>query len=104
LASRDENDCEIEALRLRKQKLFTLDKYFDESEKKEKSKFKQRVTETISHSNFTTDFNGEKIEMRPTQFKKNDPYLMVEMEASISEVKSFNRLNTREEKHLGTSK
>lgn len=57
-------------MRQKKQRGFELEKYFIQSEKQEKSKLKHKQSEIMNHGNFTTDFNGERIEMKGVHSKK----------------------------------
>ncbi len=52
---------------------------------------RNKQSEVISHGNFTTDFNGERIEMKGVVRREADPYLMVEMASNIREEREDNR-------------
>ena len=65
-----------------------MEAYFKDSEKKEKLKPK---VEKIK-GNFTTDFNGEQLELNPTKRRmNNDSYTRVELTFTMKEEREDHR-------------
>lgn len=97
LGRSEEEDEQIEVLRRRKERVYTLEKCFEAAEKAEKRKFKERTGEKV-RGNFTTNYQGEKIEIKPQQHRRGEPFLTIPIHAKLTDEREVKQV--RDLSHL----